>query len=68
MDTPEGFTDLIAAPSKWGRSLAWWYAQVRQGKIVGYKLPGVKGTYLKDADVTAYLSTPQPKDAADTGS
>lgn len=68
MDTPEGFTDITAAPDKWGRSLAWWYAQVRQGLIVGYKLPGVKGTYLRDADIVTYLSTPQPKGAADTGS
>lgn len=68
MEIPQGFTDITDAPQKWGRSLSWWYQQVKQGKLAGFKVPGVKGTYLRDADIVTYLSTPQPKDAADTGS
>ena len=54
-----GFTAIDEAQAKWGRYRNWWYEQVREGRLTGYKIPGERVTYLRDEEVEAYLK-PQP--------
>jgi len=59
--TPQGYTHIEEAVEKWGRYRNWWYIEVREGRIIGYKLPGIKGTFLRDSDVETYINTPHPR-------
>ena len=52
---PEGYTHIEEAVARWGRNRAWWYEQVREGAVQGYKFPGLRGTYLRDDQVAAFL-------------
>lgn len=52
---PEGYTHIEEATAKWGRNRAWWYDRVRDGDLPGYKVPGQRGTYLRDTEVAEYL-------------
>lgn len=56
---PEGYTHIEDAAAKWGRYRDWWYARVRDGEIQGYKIPGLRGTFLDDAQVAQFLK-PRP--------
>lgn len=61
-DAPQGYTHLEDAPAKWGRTRVWWYGEVREGHLIGYEIPGLRGTYLRDEEVAAYLA-PRPKES-----
>lgn len=58
---PAGYTHIEDATEKWGRYRSWWYTEVKEGRLVGYQLPGLRGTFLRDSDVETYINTPQPK-------
>lgn len=58
---PDGYTHIEDATGKWGRYRAWWYAEVRENRLVGYRFPGLRGTYLSDEEVERYITTPEPK-------
>ena len=60
--TPQGYTHIEEAVGKWGRYRSWWYGEVREGRITGYEIPGLRGTYLRDDEVAAYLA-PRPKES-----
>lgn len=59
-NAPQGYTHIEDATARWGRYRNWWYAEVREGRITGYDIPGLRGTYLRDEEVAAYLA-PKPK-------
>lgn len=65
---PDGYTRIEDAVAKWGRNRSWWYTEVREGRLTGYDIPGLRGTYLRDDEVVAHLA-PKPKEsgASDTG-
>lgn len=66
---PEGYTHIEDATEKWGRNRAWWYDRVREGDLPGYKIPGLRGTFLRDAEVVDYLKPrPVDRDQSDGGS
>lgn len=56
---PDGYTHIEDATDKWGRYRSWWYTEVREGRLSGYTIPGLRGTYLRDEEVAAYLK-PRP--------
>lgn len=58
---PEGYTHIEDAVERWGRNRAWWYAQVKDARLVGYGFPGLRGTYLRDEDVERFITTPEQK-------
>lgn len=66
MPATEGFTQIDQAEQKWGRSRNWWYTQVREGNVTGYKIPGERGTFLKDVEVEEFLK-PKPIDRGRDG-
>ena len=59
--TPAGYTHIEEATEKWGRYRSWWYIEVKEGRLIGYTFPGLRGTYLKDEDVEQYINSPEEK-------
>jgi hypothetical protein len=59
--TPDGYTRIEDAVERWGRYRNWWYTEVREGRLIGYTFPGLRGTYLRDEDVEKYVNTPEMK-------
>ncbi len=66
MPATDGFLSIDEAVAKWGRSRAWWYGEVSSGRLTGYTIPGVKGTYLRVEDAEAHIK-PRAKDVRDAG-
>ena len=64
-NAPEGYTHIEDATAKWGHHRTWWYDRVKEGPenggLTGYKVPGNRGTYLRDDEVIAWLA-PKPKE------
>lgn len=57
---PQGYTHIEDATGKWGRYRNWWYTEVREGRLIGYDIPGLRGTYLRDEEVARHIA-PKPK-------
>lgn len=56
----EGLISIEDAAEKYSRNRSWWYRQITEGKITGYEIPGLRGTYLRTEDVEALLR-PRPR-------
>jgi len=56
---PEGYTHIEDATAKWGHHRTWWYDRVKEGDLPGYKVPGMRGTFLLNDQVEEYLKPRQ---------
>jgi hypothetical protein len=66
-ESTEGYTHIEEAVAKWGRYRSWWYAEVKEGRLHGYTIAGLRGTYLRDEEVTAHLAPRLKESGADDG-
>ncbi|HEU4783482.1 MAG TPA: helix-turn-helix domain-containing protein [Ktedonobacterales bacterium] len=54
------YISIAEAAEKYKVTRTYWYDQMKAGKLIGYELPGRRGTYLLRADVEAFWK-PRPK-------
>lgn len=52
------YVTIAEAADRYEVNKAYWYDQIKEGKIPAYELPGKRGMYLKLSDLAAFW---QPK-------
>ena len=57
---PEGYITVDEASAQYARHRTWWYRQLAEGHIIGYAIPGIRGTFLRVAEIEEFLR-PRPK-------
>ncbi len=65
MVTRDELMTLTEAMEQWGHARTWWYAQVEAGRLTFYDVPGDRNTWLRRAEVEAFLG-PKPRPRPDT--
>ena len=65
MVTRDELMTLTEAMEQWGHARTWWYAQVEAGRLTFYDVPGDRNTWLRRAEVEAFLE-PKPRPRPDT--